>query len=123
MPRTYPTFFPKAKRQLESLGKRLREARLRRKIAAGHFAERMGVSRDTLNRLERGDATIAIGTYLRALAVLGLDADLEQVAANDALGRQLQDAALAPRRVRKPASAVTVSPRAANPARGEKPDE
>lgn len=120
MPRTYPTFFPKAKRQLESLGTRLREARLRRKIAAGHFAERMGVSRDTLNRLERGDGTIAIGTYLRALAVLGLDADLDQVATNDALGRQLQDAELAPRRARKPATAKSLAPRTVDPDRKDK---
>lgn len=123
MPRTFPTFFPKAKRQLESLGKRLREARLRRKIAAGHFAERMGISRDTLNRLERGDATIAIGTYLRALAVLGLDADIDEVAANDALGRRLQDAALAPRRVRKSATSRSPATGTVDPVRGNKPDE
>jgi transcriptional regulator with XRE-family HTH domain len=100
MPRTYPAFFPKAKRQLESLGNRLREARLRRKIAASHFAERLGVSRDTLNRLERGDPAIAIGTYLTGLTLLGLAADFDLLAANDTLGRQLQDGDLPARRKR-----------------------
>jgi hypothetical protein len=29
----------------------------------------MNVSRDTLNRLKKGEASIALGTYLRALRV------------------------------------------------------
>jgi transcriptional regulator with XRE-family HTH domain len=101
MPRTYPNLFPKAKGQLDRLGNRLREARLRRKITSGHFAERLGVSRDTLSRLERGDPAIAVGTVLRALALLGLDADVDLLAANDTLGRKLQDGQLAPRRSRR----------------------
>jgi transcriptional regulator with XRE-family HTH domain len=55
------------------------------------FAERVGISRDTLNRLERGDAAIALGTYARALRVLGLDRDLDTIARDDELGRKLQD--------------------------------
>ena len=51
----------------------------------------MGVSRDTLNRLEKGDATIALGTYVRALRILGLDGDIDTVAQDDKLGRALQD--------------------------------
>lgn len=54
----------------------------------------MGVSRETLRRLEKGDPTIAMGTYLRALRVLNLDKDLDVVARDDALGRTLQDIAL-----------------------------
>lgn len=44
--------------------------------------------------MEKGDSTIAIGTYLRALRVLGLDNDIDQLAADDELGRKLQDLAL-----------------------------
>lgn len=58
------------------------------------FAERMGVSRETLRRLEQGDHTIAIGTYFRALTVLGLDKDIDGLARDDELGRKLQDIAL-----------------------------
>jgi transcriptional regulator with XRE-family HTH domain len=76
---------------MRALGLRLKVARLRRRIPTTLFAERMGVSRDTLNRLEKGDATIALGTYMRALRVLGLDRDIDMVAQDDNLGRALQD--------------------------------
>ena len=89
-----PRPFPSVDRQLKSFGHRLREARLRRGISTVLFCERMNVSRDTLNRLEKGDASIAIGTYLRALRILGMDKDFEAVAKNDELGRKLQDAKL-----------------------------
>jgi transcriptional regulator with XRE-family HTH domain len=76
---------------MESLGARLRQARLRRRLTAVLFAERMGVSRDTLYRLEKGDPGISLGTYLRALRVLGLDSDIDLIARDDLLGRKLQD--------------------------------
>lgn len=94
MPRTHLTLYPGALKQVLALGERLRLARLRRGISATLFAERVGVSRDTLHRLEKGDPAIALGTYLRALRVLGLDADLDAVARDDELGRKLQDIAL-----------------------------
>jgi transcriptional regulator with XRE-family HTH domain len=83
--------FPALTKQLASLGLRLRAARLRRGLGTLLFAERMHVSRDTLNRLEKGDPSIAIGTYLRALRVLGLERDLDLLAKDDELGRKLQD--------------------------------
>ncbi|MBG6222144.1 MULTISPECIES: helix-turn-helix transcriptional regulator [unclassified Janthinobacterium] len=83
--------FPTALKQLADLGERLRLARRRRLIGTELFAERMGVSRETLRRLENGDPTIAMGTYLRALRVLGLDSDIDGVARDDMLGRKLQD--------------------------------
>ncbi len=95
-----PRPFPSVDRQLKAFGQRLREARLRRDISTVLFCERMNVSRDTLNRLEKGDASIAIGTYLRALRILGMDKDFEAVAKNDELGRKLQDAKLLVRRPR-----------------------
>lgn len=49
------------------------------------------MSRETLRRLEKGDPTIAIGTYLCALRVLGLDRDIEALGRDDVLGRKLQD--------------------------------
>jgi len=96
MPRTRPLPFTGASRQLEALGDRLRLARKRRRISAVLMAERVGISRDTLHRVEKGDATVSLGTYLRVLRVLGLDADLDRLAAEDTLGRKLQDLALEP---------------------------
>ncbi len=87
---TLPTF-PALQRQLTALGHRLRLARERRRLGTELFAERLGVSRETLRRMEKGDATIAMGTFLKALRVLGLDRDIDKIAADDELGRKLQD--------------------------------
>lgn len=83
--------FPAIEKQMTALGQRLREARLRRGISTLLFSERMNVSRDTLNRLEKGDPSIAMGTYVRALRVLGVEKDLDKVAQDDELGRKMQD--------------------------------
>jgi transcriptional regulator with XRE-family HTH domain len=101
MSRSFPATFPAIAQQLAALGSRLRDARLRRELTTVLFAERIGVSRDTLNRLEKGDPNIAIGTYLKALRVLGLDQDIGLVAKDDVVGRKLQDRALPPRRIAK----------------------
>ncbi|WP_435626937.1 helix-turn-helix transcriptional regulator [Candidatus Ferrigenium straubiae] len=98
MARSFHSPFPSITKQLTALGERLRDARLRRELTTVLFSERLGVSRDTLNRLEKGDPNIAIGTYMKALRVLGLDQDIDQVARDDVIGRKLQDRALPPRR-------------------------
>ena len=89
-----PAPFPSADRQLKAFGQRLREARLRRGISTVLFCERMNTSRDTLNRLEKGDASIGIGRYLRAMRILSLDKDFDMLAQDDVVGRKLQDAKL-----------------------------
>jgi transcriptional regulator with XRE-family HTH domain len=62
MPRTNPTLFPSATRQLVSLGERLRLARLRRRYSAESVAKRAGVARGTLYRVEEGDPGVSIAT-------------------------------------------------------------
>lgn len=94
MPRKPPIVFPQEQRLLVSLGERLRLARLRRKLSVSVVAVRAGISRSSLYKVEAGDAGATMGTYLRVLAVLGLDADLAQVASDDRVGRKLQDLAL-----------------------------
>jgi transcriptional regulator with XRE-family HTH domain len=94
MPRTVPPTFPGNRRQLTALGERLRLARKRRGFSAVLMAERVGISRDTFNRVEKGDPAVSLGTYLKVLRVLGLDADLDAVAKDDVLGRKLQDLSL-----------------------------
>lgn len=91
MPKSTLPTFPTLQRQLTALGQRLRLARERRRLGTELFAERLGVSRETLRRMEKGDATIAMGTFLKALRVLGLDRDIDKLAADDELGRKLQD--------------------------------
>ena len=101
MSRSFQAEFPSLKKQLTALGERLRNARLRRRITMVLFAQRLGVSRVTLSRLERGDPTVALGTYARALRILGLDRDLDAIARDDELGRKLQDLQLSPPRARR----------------------
>jgi transcriptional regulator with XRE-family HTH domain len=62
------------------------------------MAERMGLDRNTLMSLERGDLSVGLGVLVRALGVLGLEDDLNAVAENDEVGRTLADAAVTPRR-------------------------
>lgn len=102
MPAKPPILYPRQTKLLKELGARLRAARLRRRFSVMLVAERAGVSRPTINKVEQGDPTVTMGTYLRVLAVLGLENDLIPVAADDVVGRRLQDAALAtPRRAPK----------------------
>jgi transcriptional regulator with XRE-family HTH domain len=81
---------------MTGLGERLRLARKRRKFSVLTVAARARISRTTLYHVERGAPAVTLGTYLRVLAVLGLENDLERLAADDALGRRLQDLALEP---------------------------
>ena len=83
--------FPRAQERLAALGARLRAARLRRRVSQVEIAARIGVSRATIVRLEQGDPNVAVGVLTRALGVLGVEADLDLLAANDQIGRRLQD--------------------------------
>ena len=67
-------------------------------MSATEMAERMGVARMTLYSLERGDLSVGLGVLVRALGVLGLQGNLDRLAADDELGRRLQDAAAKPAR-------------------------
>jgi transcriptional regulator with XRE-family HTH domain len=107
MPAKQPAFYPAQKRLLIALGERLRLARLRRKFTIDIACQRAGISRMTLFRAEAGSPAIALGTLLRILAVLGLEADLELIARDDRAGRLLQDQALPVRRRRARARAGT----------------
>ena len=91
MPRSLPAISPELRVLAQNLGARISLARRRRKISKAIFAQRIDVSRNTLDRLEAGDPAVALGTYLKALSVLGLHMSLELVADDDPLGRRLQD--------------------------------
>ena len=54
------------------LGKLIREARIGRHVTAEQLAQRMGVSRGLVQRIERGDMGCAIGSVFEAAAILGV---------------------------------------------------
>lgn len=99
--RTVPTY-PRYSRLAEGLGHRIATARVRRRLTVTEMAERMGITRPTLNRLERGDLSIGLGVLVRALGVLGLEEDLATLAADDELGRRLADLSTTTKRRRSP---------------------
>lgn len=89
---------PKAERILKTLGENIRLARLRRNITLAQEAERANVSVLTLNKIERGSPSVAMGNYMQVLFTLGFEEDLLKVASDDELGRKLQDLGLSTRR-------------------------
>lgn len=93
---------PKTREIMEQMGEQIKLARLRRKLPARLIAERAGISRQTLNAIEKGSSTVSIGSYAAALHALNnLDKDLLLIARDDELGRKLQDLDL-PTRKRAP---------------------
>ena len=102
---------PALARILGNFGERLKAARLRRRYSADMVAQRAGIARATLSRMEQGDPGVSFGNYARVMQVLRLEQDLNRLAADDELGRKLQDAeigtrARAPRRKSRPGEAA-----------------
>lgn len=93
--------YPTALHQLEAFGRRLKDARLRRRFSKEVVCQRGQISRPTLDKIEAGDPSVALGNYMQVLRVLGLTEDLGLVAKEDMLGRRLQDESL-PLRKRAP---------------------
>ena len=83
--------FPKYNLLLEKLGENIKLALKRRKLTTLQVAERANVSRSTLYLIESGNPGVAMGAYFNVLRVLGLQDDFLKLAADDILGRKLQD--------------------------------
>ena len=83
--------FPKHQKVLEQLGENLKLARKRRKLTAIQVAERAGIARNTLYLLEKGTPSVSMGALFNVLRVLRLHEDFLKLAADDDLGRKIQD--------------------------------
>jgi len=77
---TAPPLPPEIGARLAGLGIRIRDARLHRKLRQVDLAERSGLSRSTIEAIERGSAHTAIGAYARVLWLMGLDREIDLVA-------------------------------------------
>jgi DNA-binding XRE family transcriptional regulator len=90
-------------RALRKLGQDLRDARRRRRIPSALAAERAGISRATLVKIEKGHPGVAMGSYATVLFVLGMTDRLTDLAdaRNDLRGLQLEEERL-PQRIRLP---------------------
>ena len=70
---------------LQRLGSDIAVARKLRGITTTLMAERAMIARNTLARVEKGDASVALGTYASVLFVLGMANRLGEMLANDAV--------------------------------------
>jgi transcriptional regulator with XRE-family HTH domain len=89
-------------RHVRKLGRDIRDARLRRRIPTAIMAERASISRMTLNKVEKGDPGVSLGTYATVLFVLGLADRLGELAdvRTDTVGLELDEENL-PQRIRR----------------------
>lgn len=71
----------KTQTTLSNLGNRLREARLARNESQETFAARIGLSRQSYSKMEKGSPTIAIGHWLAASDILNRLASWDNVLA------------------------------------------
>ncbi len=92
---------PPVLRALSQVGSNLRDARRRRRISTALMAQRASIGRTTLHKVEKGDPTVAMGTYVSVLFVLGMVDQFAQLAdvRFDELGRTLDEEQL-PQRIR-----------------------
>ena len=83
---------PATENILKTMGGQIKLARLRRDLSVELVAERAGISRASLWKVESGNPAVAIGIYAAVLHALGnMDRDLALVAKDDEMGRQMQD--------------------------------
>jgi len=80
-PRALSQLPPSTIGALEKLGADLAVARLRRKESLKTWANRMGVSIPTLQRIEAGDPSVGIGIVATALWLIRRDGELSHIAA------------------------------------------
>lgn len=90
---------PATEEILKMMGEQIKLARLRRNLTAELVAERAGISRASLWKVESGNPACAMGIYAAVLHALNnMDQDLLLVAKDDELGRMLQDRKLLTRK-------------------------
>ncbi len=89
------------------LGKRIRTARTERKLTAQEVADRAGISRGLLQRIEKGDLKCEIGAAFETAAIVGVKLfDSDKTNLSTHLRHTEDKLALLPKSVRKMKKAV-----------------
>lgn len=83
---------PEVRKALDGLGVALRTGRLRRRWSQAELAERLSVSRATVQRMENGDPGVSVGAWAMAAWLLGRISAFEETFApsHDAAGVRLE---------------------------------
>lgn len=82
---------PKYQKMMEQVGLNIKLARKRRHLTMAQVSERANIDRSTLYLIEKGSASVSIGAYFSVMRTLNLHEDFLKLAADDPLGRKLQD--------------------------------
>lgn len=104
LPRTYSPYTVEAARLL---GAQILQARRERRWSAQELAERIGVTRATLSKIEHGDPSVGLGVAFEAAALVGVPLfrdDRTQL--SEDLDRSRDRLALLPQRIRSPRGPV-----------------
>jgi transcriptional regulator with XRE-family HTH domain len=89
------------------LGQLIRLARIRQKLTIEQLAERAGLSRGLVHRIEKGDLGCAIGSVFEAAAIVGVRLfDADPAALTSAMAANSATLTLLPQSVRLSAKAV-----------------
>lgn len=103
--RTYSRYTRQA---VHLLGLLVRTGRIEREMTARELAERAGISRDMLYRIEKGDPRVELGVALEVAAIVGVPLFEPELSALERRGREVADKlALLPKAVRKRQEDVT----------------
>ena len=92
---------------IELLAVMIREARMERKLPAKELAERAGISRGLLQRMEKGDPNCSLGTVFEVAYLLGIrlfDSDERSLASTLAMSKE--KLTLLPKMARKPVRGI-----------------
>ena len=83
--------FPKQRKILTIFGEDLLLAMKRRGLTKKILCERTGFDHKTVNKVFAGEPGVAIGAYLKIMAILGMENNFAELAAHDELGIKLQN--------------------------------
>ena len=84
-------FTPATRKILETIGERIMLRRKRRLITEKKLSNDTGLARSTLQAIEKGNPGVAVGSYIRVMYMLGMEADLLILGDEDESGRIIQD--------------------------------
>jgi transcriptional regulator with XRE-family HTH domain len=89
------------------LGGLIREARKQRRLTAQEVADRAGISRGLLQRIEKGDLKCEIGAVFEAATIVGVKLfDTDETTLPKQLGQTREKLALLPKSIRKKSKPV-----------------
>jgi transcriptional regulator with XRE-family HTH domain len=78
---------------IKKLGSDITKARLRRRLKMSVVADRAGISRETLAKIQKGDPGVGIGNYASVIFVIGLGVGWTDLACieKDVIGQRLDE--------------------------------